>query len=111
MLVLEGCECVSLGAQTPVQEIAQAARVHQAQIVGLSFSPVFSTQLLLRGLQELRIWLPPGVAIWAGGNHPALRRRLPEGITPVPKLAGIGALLAPWVGRQSTDAGPPLPEA
>jgi DNA-binding transcriptional MerR regulator/methylmalonyl-CoA mutase cobalamin-binding subunit len=101
MLVLEGCECVSLGAQTPVQEIAQAARAQQAQIVGLSFSPVFSTQLLLRGLQELRIGLPARMPIWVGGSHPALQRRLPEGITPVPKLDGIGPLLASWADRQA----------
>jgi len=99
MLMLEGCECISLGAQTPVLEIVQAAQVNQVQIVGLSFSPVFSTQQLLRGLQELRMRLPAGVQIWAGGSHPALQRRLPEGITTVPQLGAVGPLLAAWSGR------------
>lgn len=96
MLVLEGCECVSLGAQTPVAEIAQAARVQRAQIVGLSFSPAFNSVQLLRGLEELRERLPQGVQIWTGGRHPALQRRAPPGVVPVPQLQDIPRLLAPW---------------
>lgn len=96
MLLLEGCDCVSLGAQTPLDEIARAVQAHQAQIVGLSFSPAFNAQLLLRGLQELRSRLPAGVQLWAGGSHPVLQRRAPAGVTPVPRLQDIAGLLAPW---------------
>ncbi len=96
MLVLEGCECVSLGAQTPVAEIAQAARAHRAQVVGLSFSPAFNSQQLLRGLEELRERLPAGVQVWAGGSHPMLQRRAPPGVVPVARLQDIPPLLAPW---------------
>src|SRR5256885_16261823 len=38
LLALEGCNCVSLGTQTPIGDVAQAARAHRADIVGLSFS-------------------------------------------------------------------------
>jgi methylmalonyl-CoA mutase cobalamin-binding subunit/DNA-binding transcriptional MerR regulator len=96
MLVLEGCECISLGVQTPVLEIAQAAQANRAQVVGLSFSASGNANQLLRGLQELRTKLPPEVAIWAGGSHPALRRRELAGITPVPSLADIPTLVAQW---------------
>ena len=95
-LVLEGCECVSLGAQTPVAEIVRAAQANRAQIVGLSFSPAFNAQLLQRGLQDLRSRLPADIEIWAGGSHPVLQRRPPEGVTPVPRLEDIGRLLASW---------------
>lgn len=94
LLVLEGCECVSLGAQTPVAEIVHAAYANRAQIVGLSFSPAFNAQLLQRGLQDLRTRLPDHVQIWAGGSHSALQRRLPDGIVAVPRLEEIPALLA-----------------
>lgn len=94
LLVLEGCECVSLGAQTPVAEIVHAAYANRAQIVGLSFSPAFNAQLLQRGLQDLRTRLPEHVQIWAGGSHSALQRRLPDGIVAVPRLEEIPALLA-----------------
>lgn len=102
-LVLEGCECVSLGTQTPVAEIVRAAQANRAQIVGLSFSPAFNAQLLQRGLQDLRSRLPAGIEIWAGGSHPVLQRRAPEGVTPVPRLEDISRLLALW------DAGQPEP--
>lgn len=94
LLVLEGCECVSLGAQTPVAEIVHAAYANRAQIVGLSFSPAFNAQLLQRGLQDLRTRLPDHVQIWAGGSHSALQRRLPDGVVAVPRLEDIQTLLA-----------------
>ncbi len=100
LLVLEGCECVSLGAQTPVAEIVHAAYANRAQIVGLSFSPSFNAQLLQRGLQELRTRLPAEVQIWAGGSHPALQRRLPDGVVAVPRLEDIQTLLA---ARDATE--------
>lgn len=103
LLVLEGCECVSLGAQTPVAEIVHAAYANRAQIVGLSFSPAFNAQLLQRGLQDLRTRLPEHVQIWAGGSHSALQRRLPDGIVAVPRLEEIPALLA----ARDTRATPP----
>ncbi|MDP3700824.1 MAG: MerR family transcriptional regulator [Hylemonella sp.] len=96
MLMLEGCECISLGTQTPVSEIVQAALAHRVQMVGLSFSPVYNTLLLLRGLQELRSQLPAGVEIWAGGSHPVLQRRIPPGVTRVTQLSDIPPLLAAW---------------
>jgi DNA-binding transcriptional MerR regulator/methylmalonyl-CoA mutase cobalamin-binding subunit len=103
-LVLEGCECVSLGAQTPVAEIVRAAQANRAQIVGLSFSPAFNAQLLQRGLQDLRSRLPAGIEIWAGGSHPVLQRRPPEGVTPVPRLEDISRLLALWSAGQPSPA-------
>lgn len=100
MLVLEGCECISLGVQTPVLEIAQAAQANRVQIVGLSFSASGNANQLLRGLQELRAKLPADIAIWAGGSHPALQRREIAGVTPVPTLGDIQPLLAQWAAAR-----------
>ena len=100
ILTLEGCECISLGVQTPVLEIAQAAQANRAQIVGLSFSASISPQHIQRGLQELRAKLLPGVALWAGGSHPALRKRGLSGVTPVLALSDIGPLLAQWTAQR-----------
>jgi len=96
MLVLEGCDCVSLGVQTPLLEIAQAAQANRVQIVGLSFSASLNTNQMLRGLQELRTKLPADIRIWAGGSHPALKKRDLDGITPVADLADIQPLLTQW---------------
>ena len=96
MLSLEGCECVSLGANTPVAEIVRAAQANRAQIVGLSFSPGSHTPQLQQGLMDLREQLPAQVQLWAGGSHPALRKRLPAGVVAVDSLDQIPALLAAW---------------
>lgn len=102
MLSLEGCECVSLGANTPVAEIVRAALANRAQIVGLSFSPGSHTPQLLQGLMDLRAQLPAGVQLWAGGSHSALRKRLPAGVVAVDSLAQIPALLASWKSQVVT---------
>lgn len=96
MLSLEGCECVSLGANTPVAEIVRAAHANRAQIVGLSFSPGSHTPQLQQGLLDLRAQLPAHVQLWAGGSHPALRKRLPSGVVAVDRLEQIPELLTAW---------------
>lgn len=96
ILAIEGCECVSLGAQTPVAEIVRAAQANRAQIVGLSFSPASNTPLLQQNLQDLRTQLPASVQLWAGGSHPALRRRLPAGVLAIDRLEQIPEMLAAW---------------
>ena len=96
MLSLEGCECVSLGANTPVAEIVRAAQANRAQIVGLSFSPASHTPQLQQSLLDLRTQLPASVQLWAGGSHPALRKRLPAGVVAVDSLGQIPELLAAW---------------
>lgn len=94
LLALEGCECVPLGVQTPILEIARAAQANRADIVALSFSPLLPGQQVLQGLAELRQVLPARVALWAGGSHPILRRPLPDGVTAVTELGAIAPLLA-----------------
>lgn len=104
MLTLEGCDCVSLGVQTPIAEIVQAAAANQSQIVGLSFSASLNANQVVQALQELRAKLPPAIWIWAGGSHASLRRRDLDGITPVPELSGIKPLLAKWRSLRAAPA-------
>jgi methylmalonyl-CoA mutase cobalamin-binding subunit len=99
MFVLEGCECVSLGAQTPLAEIVHAAYAHRADIVGLSFSPAYNPQMLLRAVQELRLRLPRSVDLWLGGSNAALQRKLPEGIHVISQLQDFAAELEGWQVR------------
>lgn len=96
ILALEGCRCLSLGVQTPVLEIAQAAEAQRCDIVGLSFSAAVNPQQATAGLGELRLRLPPAVEIWAGGNCPALQRRPPAGIEVLRTLDEIAPALQRW---------------
>jgi DNA-binding transcriptional MerR regulator/methylmalonyl-CoA mutase cobalamin-binding subunit len=82
LFALEGAECIPLGTQMPLLEIARAAVAHQADIVALSFSTAFPQRQIPALLLQLRQALPAGVALWAGGG----------GVARVPPLAGIRLL-------------------
>ena len=67
LLVGEGVACVTLGAETPLEELASAARESGAHIVGLSISPAYATRAIHRFARVLRAALPPSCALWLGG--------------------------------------------
>ncbi|HEX7642863.1 MAG TPA: MerR family transcriptional regulator [Burkholderiaceae bacterium] len=100
LATLEGAACVSLGVQTPVADIAQAARQHRADIVALSFSQAMRPKQVLDGLKELRASLPGATEIWVGGSAAALKRCAPESAK-VLKLGGIADALKAWRARRA----------
>ncbi len=83
LLTLDGATCISLGAQTPLLDIRQAAEAHGVDIVALSFSSAFPTRQIAALLTQLREMLPKSVQLWAGG---AATERLPA-------IDGVIALL------------------
>jgi DNA-binding transcriptional MerR regulator len=89
ILALEGCSCVSLGVQTPVLEIVQAARALRADIVALGFTGCLALKQMLDSLAELRAGLPPPVQVWAGGTAPGLQRRPVDGVLLLDALTQI----------------------
>lgn len=68
LFALEGAECIPLGAQMPLFEIARAAAAHQADIVALSFSAAFPKRQIPGLLQQLRLLLPQHIRLWVGGH-------------------------------------------
>lgn len=99
LLALEGAECIPLGTQMPLLEIACAASAHRADIVALSFSVAFPQRQIPGLLQQLRMVLPAEVALWAGGGGV---RRLPEiaGVELLASLERALDALAAWRRRQ-----------
>lgn len=67
-LALQGCNCLSLGVQTPVPDIARAVLAHGARIVVLSFSASLNPKDVTQGLGDLRGLLSPTVEIWTGAG-------------------------------------------
>jgi len=61
LFTVEGCVCMNLGRQTPLQDIVRAAAAHQADIVALSFSAVTPAAVTLDQLTDLRQCLPATV--------------------------------------------------
>jgi MerR family transcriptional regulator, light-induced transcriptional regulator len=93
MLAMEACPCVSLGVQTPLWDVVQAASALRADIVALSFSGCTNPNQIVESLTELRSKLPPMVLLWAGGSAPALRRRPIDGVRAFASLEGLPAEL------------------
>jgi methylmalonyl-CoA mutase cobalamin-binding subunit/transposase-like protein len=93
---LRGCHCLSLGVQTPVPDIALAARAHRANIVVLSCSASLNPKDVVQGFADLRGLLPAEVEIWAGGACPALSRRKAAGVRVLREFGAIDAELLRW---------------
>jgi methylmalonyl-CoA mutase cobalamin-binding subunit len=93
LLVPEGAQCISLGTQTPLDDIVRAALAHKVHIVAVSFSAAFALRQAGDGLAELRRHLPPSIHIWAGGEMTRRLRKSLPGVRLIPDLSeAIGAL-------------------
>lgn len=102
ILTMEGARCVPLGVQTPVSEIARAARAQHIDIVALSFSTNMRAAQVRESLADLRDALGGEVQVWAGGGSPALRR--PPADILVLDLPQLGDALAHWRGQAAAIA-------
>lgn len=77
---LHGACCISLGPQTPMQELPIAAADYRADIVCLCFSAAFPKRRILPYLKELRSVIPQTMEIWIGGAGAVGLDRSPRGI-------------------------------
>jgi DNA-binding transcriptional MerR regulator/methylmalonyl-CoA mutase cobalamin-binding subunit len=96
LLVPEGAQCVSLGVQTPIEDIRRAALALDVQVVALSFSAAFPLRQAGDGLAALRRQLPPKIALWAGGEMTRRIRKALPGVTLVPDVAATTGVLKAW---------------
>jgi DNA-binding transcriptional MerR regulator/methylmalonyl-CoA mutase cobalamin-binding subunit len=94
MLVLSGCACISLGVQTPVPDIAAAARAHRVDIIALSFSAVVPQPQIQSALADLRSVTDPAIEIWAGGSGAGARG--PAGTGYIASLEAIPPAVEAW---------------
>lgn len=96
LLVPEGVQCISLGPQTPLEDIRRAAVAHKVHILALSFSGAFPLRQATDGLQTLRRQLPPQVTLWAGGEMTRRVRKTMPGVVLIPDLASTVNALRSW---------------
>ena len=97
LLALEGCQCLSLGVQTPLSDIVLAAAAHRSDIVALSFSGYLAAGQVVEVLTELHGRLPAALELWAGGKSAALQKRSPRpGLLHIADLADIGPQVQRW---------------
>ncbi|TVT77581.1 MAG: MerR family transcriptional regulator [Denitromonas halophila] len=96
MLAPEGAQCISLGAQTPLADIAQAARDGQFDIVAVSFSAAFPARQAFRGIEQLRDALPASIALWAGGAALHGKRKRIDKVQQIAQLDDLLDALTDW---------------
>jgi len=96
MMVPEGVQCISLGPQTPLEDIRRATIAHKAHIVALSFSAGFPLRQATDGLATLRRELPAHVTLWAGGEMTRRIRKTLPGVVLIPDLASTINALRSW---------------
>ena len=96
LLVPEGAQCISLGVQTPLDDIHRAASAHKVDLVALSFSGAYPLRQATRELAALRRHLPRTVTLWAGGRMTGRLRRPLAGVVLIPDLAATIDALQTW---------------
>ncbi|KAB8042968.1 MerR family transcriptional regulator [Janthinobacterium aquaticum] len=106
LCVAGGAHCQSLGVETPLADIAAAARGQHADIVALSFSSGSKERQARDSLQQLRDALPARVEIWAGGRSPVLYKR-PPAFLQVLDLRDVEGTLADWRRRHQRETAAP----
>lgn len=89
LLTIEEAHCISLGAQSPMEEIVAAAADYRADIVGLSFSASFPKRKIAPALKELRNRLPRHIGLWAGGAGVGGIEHVPRGVLKLDSLNDV----------------------
>src|SRR5207253_6054684 len=92
----EGAQCISLGTQTPFEDIRRAALAHKAHVVALSFSMAFPLRQIGDALASLRRALPSAVALWAGGEVTRRLRKSLPGVQVIPEITDALTALKTW---------------
>ncbi|MGH8714909.1 MAG: MerR family transcriptional regulator [Casimicrobiaceae bacterium] len=96
LLVPDGAQCISLGTQTPIEDIRSAALAHKVHIVALSFSAAFPLRQAGEGLAVLRRHMAAATALWAGGEMTRRVRKSLPGVRLIADLGDIGPALKAW---------------
>ncbi len=104
LLVPEAVQCISLGVQTPLEDIRRAALAHKAHLVALSFSGAFPVRQASDGLATLRRQLPSNVTLWAGGEMTRRVRKTLPGVLLIPDLPAVIGALKSWRAHASPSA-------
>jgi DNA-binding transcriptional MerR regulator/methylmalonyl-CoA mutase cobalamin-binding subunit len=104
LLVSEGVQCVSLGTQTPLDDIRLAVLAHKVHVLAVSFSAAFPLRQATDGLTALRRQIPPQVAIWAGGDTTRRVRKTMPGIVLLPDLPSAVNALRSWRAHWAPQA-------
>ena len=96
LLASEGAQCVSLGTQTPFEDIRRAVVAYKTQVLAVSFSTAFPLRQAGDAIAALRRDVAAGIGLWAGGAITRRLRRTPAGVRLLPDIADVLPALQAW---------------
>jgi methylmalonyl-CoA mutase cobalamin-binding subunit len=76
----QGAKTVSLGSNTPLNDLKMAAISCQANVVAISFSFAYPARRVRPVITHLRHLLPADIQIWVGGKGSDITRRPQKGV-------------------------------
>lgn len=103
-LVPEGASCISLGTQTPLDDIRSAAGSGDFDIVGLSFSAAYPARQAVRDTLALRAALPADTSLWVGGAALQGKERRLTGVRVIKDLDDTLRAVRQWRERMASPA-------
>ena len=103
LLVPEGAQCISLGVQTPIEDIRRAAVAHDAHVVALSFSGAFPVRQAGRASRRCAGSCRRRIAVWAGGEMTRRVRKALPGVLLAPDIAATTVALEGLAGTVGLD--------
>lgn len=97
LCALEGCVCINLGVQTPVDDIVQACISHRVDVLGLSATGCLPGRQMQAAWTKLRTQLPEAVWLWLGGSAGGQAPRRPmRSVRHFGDLGAIAPAVAEW---------------
>ena len=105
-LSMQGGCCISLGAQTPAEEIALAVQQLRIEILCLSISSCFPQRKVISLLKKIRSLLPERTAFWVGGAGVTDLKACPRGVKVLSDFAGVEVELTKFLklAKSAQDA-------
>ncbi|MEH6651652.1 MAG: MerR family transcriptional regulator [Motiliproteus sp.] len=94
LLRAEGVETLSLGVETPIDQIIEACTDLQPQALALAFSAVQKRTAVIAALKELSDKIPEPLVLLAGGEGVSKLRAIPPRIRIVKSLDTINKVVA-----------------
>ncbi len=95
-VVVGGVKARLLGGPTPAKEILEAARVLEADVVGLTVTPASDRKEARKAVRSMRRALPPKVPIWLGGGGAGALRVDDKATRVIPSWSSLDDAVAEW---------------
>lgn len=103
LCLAEGANCLSLGTRLPIADITKYAQEGNFDVVALSFSGAYPSQVAVRDLNQFRERLDRNIELWAGGQALYRKEKRLPGVRVVSDLGHIQSLIKSWRDVRQVD--------